>query len=388
MASTMTSPRLATITLVRDGADILVPFIEHHLPLVDRAFVIDHLSVDGTREWLGRRAREDVAGRLEVLHYDQPAYYQSHLSDLLAREAFADGADWVLFLDVDEFLAFECRAALESALAPIAGGLAKFVWSHLIPTVMSDQGPFDVTQELRTTPTQRRAGRSKVAIHRSFAARHPGFRVDGGNHGVRATPGGRSLRGEHAGTLLHLPIRSRAQLDHKVAVRMASFRATEASEHGIAPHMLRLAATLERVQRDDPVEGDRELLQLAVLEYEGDDALSDGLDPSQQETVLLPLSVRAAAERALRDAASGFGVDDPSINRTQMEQAQHCGPLGQWRAHRSGQSVRVDPTPMGRVTDLLLEMRRSLFPRAVLRRIIVRGVRGVRRIRAGDRPAS
>lgn len=380
--ASVTPLRLAAITLVRDGADVIVPFVEHHLQLLDRMYFIDHLSQDGTRQWLERRGAErDAVGRVEVLHYDQPAYYQSFLSDLVARMAIDEGADWVLFLDVDEFLAVDERRTLEESLRAVSGGLAKFVWSHLIPTALSNELPFDVCQELRTTPTRHRAGRSKIALHRTFAARHRAFRLDGGNHGVRATPHGASLRGERAGTLLHVPIRSRHQLRQKVDVQLASFRATQASAHGIAPHLFRIAATLQHAESGDASGSDRDLIELAVLEYEGVDALAEGLDRSRQETVVLPAMVRAAAERSLRDVASGLGDVVPDNRPPEAAQAAGCGLLGQWRAHRSGCEVRVDPEPFGKVADGLAEVRSRLSPQRFLRRAAGPVLRRLRRRR-------
>jgi hypothetical protein len=48
--------------MVRNEIDIIGHFIAHHLPLVDRIVLADHLSSDGTFEFLLQAARAETDG--------------------------------------------------------------------------------------------------------------------------------------------------------------------------------------------------------------------------------------------------------------------------------------------------------------------------------------
>ena len=44
--------QLTGVTMVRDEADLIEAFVCHNLQVLDRMFVVDHRSRDGTREIL------------------------------------------------------------------------------------------------------------------------------------------------------------------------------------------------------------------------------------------------------------------------------------------------------------------------------------------------
>jgi glycosyltransferase involved in cell wall biosynthesis len=84
------------IAMVRDEADIVEHTVSQMLTQVDRVIVADNGSVDGTRE---------ILERLDVTVVDDPdpAYYQSRKMTTLAHLAAAQGAEWVVAFDADEF---------------------------------------------------------------------------------------------------------------------------------------------------------------------------------------------------------------------------------------------------------------------------------------------
>jgi glycosyltransferase involved in cell wall biosynthesis len=88
------------IMLVRDEEDILAVNLKHHLRVVDRIFVLDNGSEDSTPRILRRFARRYPQVRWSV---DAGEYLQSKMLTGLAQEAYADGADWVVSIDADEF---------------------------------------------------------------------------------------------------------------------------------------------------------------------------------------------------------------------------------------------------------------------------------------------
>lgn len=92
---------LAMTLLVRDEIDILAHHIAHHYPLVDRIFITDNGSHDGTRELLGMLQR--THDRLTVIDEPGRDYQQDVWVDRMIAMARDKGADWVVNSDADEF---------------------------------------------------------------------------------------------------------------------------------------------------------------------------------------------------------------------------------------------------------------------------------------------
>lgn len=91
---------IATL-LVRDEADVVKENLKHHAAQgVDHIIAIDNGSQDGTVEILEDYAK---AGLVELHHEPSQNYQQSKWVTFMARRAAAQGADWVLNIDADEF---------------------------------------------------------------------------------------------------------------------------------------------------------------------------------------------------------------------------------------------------------------------------------------------
>ncbi len=88
------------ITVVRDEADLIGTTIRYHLGLgCDRILAIDNGSTDGTDEIL-----EEFSSDARVRwRREDGAFLQGELATQAAREAIADGADWIVPFDADEF---------------------------------------------------------------------------------------------------------------------------------------------------------------------------------------------------------------------------------------------------------------------------------------------
>src|SRR6476620_2790832 len=112
--------------MVRDEADIIAAFVEHHLAQgADLIIATDNGSVDGTTEVLQKYA--DL-GVLE-LHHDPVSRKQQHavVTGMARRAATEYHADWVINADADEFfVARDPRLTLRSALEGIPTALAAF----------------------------------------------------------------------------------------------------------------------------------------------------------------------------------------------------------------------------------------------------------------------
>ncbi|WP_310529992.1 glycosyltransferase family 2 protein [Nocardioides sp.] len=176
------------VAMVRDELDVIGATLDHLLNQgVDRVLVADNGSVDGTRELLEERARDD--DRVLVGVDPIVAYYQAEKMTWLAHRAWRAGADWVIPFDADEWWFAE------------SGGLADHLRSrsesvinaHLHHMVPREADPADLARAdfvLDATPGQV----GKVAFRS-----HPLARVERGNHAVsRVGRVGSSLHIAHA----------------------------------------------------------------------------------------------------------------------------------------------------------------------------------------------
>ena len=214
------SDRLAIVTMVRDALDVLPSFLSHHATLVDRMHVVDHRSADGTRDYLVEVAEDPAAReRLEVLRYDGQAHNQAVILTELVRHAFREGADWVLAVDDDEFVAADSRQELIDRLSAASSPVVHFEWVNLVPDVLGrrrrEPVEFDPEGDFLWLSEGLSARYGKLALHRELLRSFPHFALHPGNHKVRPYPGGPKLSGESVGRLFHVPARSVPQVISK-----------------------------------------------------------------------------------------------------------------------------------------------------------------------------
>ena len=162
---------LVAVSIVKNEADIIEPFVRHTLAWVDHHLVFDHDSTDGTRQILAALQREG----LPVTLYcdDAPGHLQQARSNHLTQVAAdACGADWVLPLDADEILCGPGRTELETALGQAGGGAPV-----CLPLVDYCATPQDAATEanpvLRLRHRQRESSPTrKIFVPRSLALDH------------------------------------------------------------------------------------------------------------------------------------------------------------------------------------------------------------------------
>ena len=249
--------QLAVIAMVRNEADILAGFLAHARALFDHALVIDHRSTDGSREIL--EAARTNWPELEIFDYGFQGYFQGALSTAFARRAFEDGAEWVFFLDADEFVDVPDRAALLGTLAADGTVVRSFHWRNLAPTVFGNYQGFDLRQEFLVSQAASR--HSKVVLSRRILEEAPGFQVALGNHAVLPSPGAPALEALPVGEFLHTPIRSRDRLAMKVEAGVAAYRAKRGTQTDEGFHWFEL---LERVRAGT---ADDHFLRTVALNY-------------------------------------------------------------------------------------------------------------------------
>ena len=92
--------RVFGVAVVHNEADIIRLTVLHHLAAgLDRLLIVDNGSTDGTDRILRQLARD---GRVDWSR-DEGAWRAGEMLTTLARRAAAEGADWVIPFDADEF---------------------------------------------------------------------------------------------------------------------------------------------------------------------------------------------------------------------------------------------------------------------------------------------
>jgi hypothetical protein len=248
---------LHSIVLVRNEADIWAGFLDYHKRFFDKIIVVDHQSTDGTLE-----ITNDLISRgepIELLRYRYRGYFQSEISNAVARKSFDAGADWIFFLDADEFLAVPDRASLEMLLHNSYSDVAAFFWRNLVPTAFGSFDAFDLMQRFRWNGETSRYG--KITIAATYAAQNPGFHVHMGNHAVSPSYEAPPAPTSNLGAILHIPIRSIERLRHKLALGVAAYRAKASRNSSEGFHWFELNKRLE----DGNI--DRKFLQGVIAQY-------------------------------------------------------------------------------------------------------------------------
>ena len=229
--------RIVMTLMVRDEADIIERQIDFHRAAgVDFFIVTDHESRDGTSEILERYAADGILHRIPVV---SPAKRQAEWVTRMARLAATDfGADWVINSDADEFW-WPWGGDLKEVLGSIPeryGVLQTFVRAFLPRAGEGDFGERLTVRFAPAAPINSPFSPFRVNVrllHRSAVD----IVVGRGNATVKTAY--RPLPGWSPVEVLHVPIRSFAQFEHKVpdalrGVRRTAPRRARACVRGVA----------------------------------------------------------------------------------------------------------------------------------------------------------
>ena len=175
--------RLIAVSRVLNEDDIIEAFVRHHAPLVDHHVMLDNGSTDRTIEIL--RALKQEGMRITVLQNRAPMFSEVRFNTMLfqlAASRFA--ANWVLFLDCDEFLderrvAGGLRARLAETKQADACLHLPMAWYHV--TQYDDAGELIVPLRIRRREPKL-TDVCKVCVRGEYAV--AGVEIDGGNHSV------------------------------------------------------------------------------------------------------------------------------------------------------------------------------------------------------------
>jgi hypothetical protein len=211
--------KLIVNSMVKNEAHHADSVMAHLTALFDEINIINHASEDDTvakiAAWQGRGAD------LNFYSYTDPGYFQSELMTRLARQQVADGsADWVFFMDFDEYLPFRSRAEFEQALVQFSLYPAiQMLWHNLVPC-KPDQthhlgGSYLVGPDASPFP--------KIAISPKRVPAEAEIRIEQGNHAVTDLARGVPLDCQMAFGLFHIPVDGEAQLKSKIATGVRAY---------------------------------------------------------------------------------------------------------------------------------------------------------------------
>ena len=210
---------LVMTLLARDEADVIESWLSFHLNAgADFVVATDNRSQDGTTDVLERYARE---GHVHLIREDGDDLRKDEWVTRMARLAATDfGADWVINSDADEFWwpRGASLAHVLDAVPPRYGTVGAFLRTFT-PRPDSD-APFAERLTVRFSalaPINDPASLFKPirkVIHRA----HPEIRLSRGNHAVIDSPFA-PLRGWFPVEVLHFPLRSVAQCEHKARLQ-------------------------------------------------------------------------------------------------------------------------------------------------------------------------
>ena len=295
--------RLAVVTMVKNEADIIGCFAAHILALFDEIIIVDHGSSDGTSDFLKDMAASYAQVRL--LHLEEPSYIQSVTMTHVIRDMAAlREVDWVFFLDVDEFLPFATRQALDEALEDYSRcPVISMQWRNLIPETFW-QGPVSLKPETRFLSPPKLSPFRKVAFQ---PKRVPLDRlvVAQGNHTLLETANGLELPAFDVDfAMLHIPIRSADQLLFKLNQGVLAYQKIGATrDAGQGTHWYQMKeATADQTLSDAHLNAmamDYSEPKTALAPITGAQLLERGFTAETYETAQVELDLPAASPRPL-----------------------------------------------------------------------------------------
>jgi hypothetical protein len=207
--------------MIRNESGIMEAFSGHALSLFDRVIFIDHLSSDGTKEYIALLSEKHP--EIEYYCFDEPGYYQSDLMTWAAKTLVDNQKPgWVFFLDADEFLPFRSKNAFNRTLTEFESfPVISMPWLNLVPLDMESGR---VINQLFLKPAQA-SKHHKVAFQPNRIPLEDYF-IAQGNHTLFL--GNRSLKikipAKRSFSIYHVPIRTKPQLRAKILCGVEAYR--------------------------------------------------------------------------------------------------------------------------------------------------------------------
>ncbi len=144
---------LTAVTRLLDEEEIVEAFVRHHAAFVQSHIFLDNGSSDRSLDILAALQRDGF--RLSVYRNASPVFVEPIYNTALKDLALAGAADWVVFLDCDEFIDDRgTMSGLGAALAGVAAGVASVrvpLVTYVAPSEAS-AGPANCVERLVLRP--------------------------------------------------------------------------------------------------------------------------------------------------------------------------------------------------------------------------------------------
>lgn len=205
---------LAGVAMVKNEQDIIESFVRHNLQYLDKLYIIDHDSLDGTGDILSKLAEEGLP--VKVYSEKRLAFFQAvRTSELIDMVFQKSRPDFVFPLDADEFITASSRKRLEQALLNLPEETFGLLpWRTYVFRKPHRKRGVHVFKYI----THRRLAEVpqyyKVVIP-SFYSQSPDYSVGMGNHCVISSQGKCRHQELPDIFLAHFPVRSGQQLTNK-----------------------------------------------------------------------------------------------------------------------------------------------------------------------------
>lgn len=211
--------KITLVSMIKNERNVIEMFAAHALAMFDQIIFVDHLSNDGTSQYLVSLSQ--LHPEIKYFKFDEPGYYQSEVMTWVVRNVVDKSEDgWVFFMDADEYLPFSSRIEFNGELAKYeAFPVISMPWLNLVPIDMES----GEVKGARFLMPPRTAVHHKIAFQPNLIP-FDDYVVAQGNHALLIGQSQQCFPAERAFPIYHLPIRTKQQLCDKIRSGVESYR--------------------------------------------------------------------------------------------------------------------------------------------------------------------
>ena len=326
--------KLVTISTIRNESDILEAFVRYHLQFVDQMIIINHRSADSSGQILQNLKKEGLP--IELTEETSLELQQGLFLTYSMKKAVKDyGADWVIPIDADEFLAVSREGSVREVMEELPRDkVVKVPWRTYVPLPSDNFQEPNVLKRIQHFRSKENQNLRKIMIPRSLAMKKNGL-IAAGNHGfVRE-----SFRKQkefpyvHMDQLVmaHFPVRFSQQIMAKAFV---GWLACLAKPNRLPTENFHLKELYDRFKNGREISPE-ELTSMA-LEY----ATSSGANALTRKDIVHEPLVPEAGDLTLRYIDSFMANPLPVLAQMAEEFAEALGAIRRrdWRDGLSGRA--------------------------------------------------